>query len=57
MHLLFAAVAAAAMGATAPAPLPIDLSMTVSLAWHPRTASAPAQLWFRSLLIDAVAER
>ena len=37
-------------------PLPIDLSMTVSMAWHRRAASEPAQAWFRSLLIDAAAE-
>jgi len=34
-------------------PLPIDLSMTVSMAWHRRAASEPAQAWFRALLIDA----
>jgi DNA-binding transcriptional LysR family regulator len=34
-------------------PLPIDFSATVSLAWHRRTATEPAQLWFRSLLLDA----
>jgi len=37
-------------------PLPIDLSMTVSMAWHRRAASDPAQAWFRALLIDAAAE-
>ena len=37
-------------------PLPIDLAMTVSMAWHRRAASEPAQSWFRSLLIDAAAE-
>jgi len=36
-------------------PLPIDLSMTVSMAWHRRAASEPAQAWFRSLLTDAAA--
>src|SRR5215208_1722905 len=36
-------------------PLPIDFSATVSLAWHRRTASDPAQSWFRSLLTDAAA--
>jgi DNA-binding transcriptional LysR family regulator len=36
-------------------PLPIDFSATVSMAWHRRTASDPAQAWFRSLLIDAAA--
>src|SRR5260370_12060643 len=34
-------------------PLPIDLSMTVSMAWHRRAASEPAQAWFRALLLDA----
>jgi len=34
-------------------PLPIDFSMTVSMAWHRRAASEPAQAWFRSLLIAA----
>jgi len=37
-------------------PLPVDLSMTVSMAWHRRAASEPAQLWFRSLLINAANE-
>jgi DNA-binding transcriptional LysR family regulator len=34
-------------------PLPIDLSMTVSMAWHRRAASEPAQAWFRALLTAA----
>ncbi len=34
-------------------PLPIDLSATVSMAWHRRATSEPAQAWFRSLLIEA----
>ena len=34
-------------------PLPVDFSITVSMAWHRRAAGEPAQLWFRSLLIDA----
>jgi len=37
-------------------PLPIDFAMTVSMAWHRRAASEPAQAWFRSLLIDAAAD-
>ena len=37
-------------------PLPVDLSMTVSMAWHRRAASEPAQAWFRALLLDAAAE-
>jgi DNA-binding transcriptional LysR family regulator len=34
-------------------PLPIDLAVTASMAWHRRAASEPAQVWFRSLLIEA----
>jgi DNA-binding transcriptional LysR family regulator len=34
-------------------PLTIDLSATVSMAWHRRAASEPAQIWFRSLLTEA----
>jgi DNA-binding transcriptional LysR family regulator len=34
-------------------PLPFDLSATMSMAWHRRAASEPAQAWFRSLLLDA----
>jgi DNA-binding transcriptional LysR family regulator len=34
-------------------PLPIDLTMTAAMAWHRRSASDPAQLWFRSLLSEA----
>ena len=37
-------------------PLPIDFSATVSMAWHRRTASDPAQAWFRSMLIGAAGE-
>ena len=37
-------------------PLPIDFAMTVSMAWHRRAASDPAQAWFRSMLIEAAAE-
>jgi DNA-binding transcriptional LysR family regulator len=37
-------------------PLPLDFSMTVSMAWHRRAASEPAQAWFRSLLIDAASD-
>jgi DNA-binding transcriptional LysR family regulator len=36
-------------------PLPIDYAMTVSMAWHRRAASEPAQAWFRSLLVEAAA--
>ena len=34
-------------------PLPIDFSMTVSMAWHRRAATEPAQAWFRELLMEA----
>jgi DNA-binding transcriptional LysR family regulator len=37
-------------------PLPIDFSTTVSMAWHRRTASEPAQAWFRALLIEAASD-
>ena len=37
-------------------PLAIDLSVTVSMAWHRRATSEPAQSWFRSLLIEAANE-
>ncbi len=36
--------------------LPIDLPTTISMAWHRRTASEPAHIWFRSLLVEAAAE-
>jgi DNA-binding transcriptional LysR family regulator len=34
-------------------PLAIDLSVHVSMAWHRRATTEPAQAWFRSLLIEA----
>ena len=34
-------------------PLPIDFAITVSMAWHRRTASDTAQTWFRALLVKA----
>jgi DNA-binding transcriptional LysR family regulator len=37
-------------------PLPIDFSMTVTMAWHRRAASEPAQAWFRALLIEAASD-
>jgi DNA-binding transcriptional LysR family regulator len=37
-------------------PLPIDFSMTVSMAWHRRAASEPAQVWFRARLIEAASD-
>src|SRR5947208_3261533 len=33
--------------------VPADLSTTVSMAWHRRAASEPAQVWFRQLLTEA----
>jgi len=33
--------------------LPVDLDTTVSIAWHRRAASEPAQVWFRQLLTAA----
>ena len=38
-------------------PLPIDFATTVSMAWHRRAASDPAQAWFRAMLTDAAALR
>lgn len=46
----------AAIAEIAIMPLPIDLSVTVSMAWHRRATSEPAQAWFRSLLIEAARE-
>jgi len=37
-------------------PLPVDFSVTVSIAWHRRTSSEPAQAWFRKLLTEAAGE-
>lgn len=37
-------------------PLPMDHSATVSMAWHRRTATEPAQAWFRGLLSEAAAQ-
>jgi DNA-binding transcriptional LysR family regulator len=34
-------------------PLPVNFSATISMAWHRRSASEPAQAWFRKLLTDA----
>jgi hypothetical protein len=36
--------------------LAIDLFVTVSMAWHRRAASEPAQAWLRSLLLEAAAD-
>jgi len=46
----------AGTAAVAILPLPIDLEATVSMAWHRRAASEPAQAWFRSLLVNAAAQ-
>jgi DNA-binding transcriptional LysR family regulator len=43
----------AAHAAIAALPLPVDLQATVSMAWHRRSASEPAQAWFRGLLQEA----
>ena len=43
----------AAHAALATLPLPVDFSATISMAWHRRTTSEPAQAWFRGLLMDA----
>jgi DNA-binding transcriptional LysR family regulator len=37
-------------------PLPVDFSATISIAWHRRAASEPAQAWFRELLTTAAGE-
>jgi DNA-binding transcriptional LysR family regulator len=37
-------------------PLPVNFSVTISIAWHRRTASEPAQAWFRALLTEAAEE-
>jgi DNA-binding transcriptional LysR family regulator len=34
-------------------PLPVDQSATVSMAWHRRSTSDPAQAWLRGLLMEA----
>ncbi len=46
----------AAMGEIEIMPLAIDLSVHVSMAWHRRATSEPAQSWFRSLLIEAASD-
>jgi hypothetical protein len=38
----------AATARVAVTPLPIDFALTVSMAWHRRAATDPAQSWFRS---------
>jgi DNA-binding transcriptional LysR family regulator len=34
-------------------PLPVNFSATISIAWHRRAATEPAQAWFRKLLTEA----
>jgi DNA-binding transcriptional LysR family regulator len=46
----------AAHAALATLPLPIDHAATVSIAWHRRTTSEPAQAWFRGLLTEAAGD-
>jgi DNA-binding transcriptional LysR family regulator len=36
-------------------PLPVDFQATISIAWHRRTTTEPAQAWFRRLLREAAA--
>ena len=45
----------AATAAVAITPLPIDFALTVSMAWHRRAGTDPAQSWLRSLLTQAAA--
>jgi DNA-binding transcriptional LysR family regulator len=48
-----AAALIAAHAEIATLPLPVDFSATISMAWHRRTASEPAQAWFREMLMAA----
>jgi DNA-binding transcriptional LysR family regulator len=48
-----AAALIAAHAEIATLPLPVDFSATVSIAWHRRTTSEPAQAWFRAMLEQA----
>jgi DNA-binding transcriptional LysR family regulator len=43
-------LAAASLSTT---PLPIELAASVAMGWHRRNARTPAQVWFRSLLVEA----
>jgi DNA-binding transcriptional LysR family regulator len=45
-----AAALIAAHAAITTLPLPVDFQATVSIAWHRRTTTEPAQAWFRGLL-------
>jgi DNA-binding transcriptional LysR family regulator len=51
-----AAALVAAHAELATLPLPVDFSATVSMAWHRRAASEPAQAWFRQMLVEAAGE-
>jgi DNA-binding transcriptional LysR family regulator len=48
-----AATLIAAHAELATLPLPVDFSATISMAWHRRAASEPAQAWFRAMLTEA----
>jgi DNA-binding transcriptional LysR family regulator len=48
-----AATLIAAHAAITTLPLPVDFQATVSIAWHRRTTTEPAQAWFRGLLQGA----
>ena len=37
-------------------PLPVNFSATISIAWHRRAGSEPAQAWFRGLLTEAAGD-
>jgi len=51
-----AATLIAAHADIATMPLPVDFSATISMAWHRRASSEPAQAWFRKLLVEAAGE-
>ena len=46
----------AATAAVTILPLPIDFSVAVSMAWHRRATTEPAQTWFRSLFVEVARE-
>ncbi|HWB48729.1 MAG TPA: LysR family transcriptional regulator [Stellaceae bacterium] len=50
-----AAALIAAHAAITTLPLPVDFQATISIAWHRRTSTEPAQAWFRGLLESAAA--
>jgi DNA-binding transcriptional LysR family regulator len=37
-------------------PLPLDYSVTMTMAWHRRATTEPAQAWFRKLLVEGAGE-